>query len=175
MNTAPALISLHQLGALQQALKASPAETAALPVAAYAQVLAQAEAVQAFAKAVKDFTEQACELRYAEMARHRRQTEGRDFGTVRIDDHGQTVVCDQRKIIDWDQAKLAELAGKIAATGDNPAEYLDISYKVAESKYKAWPATLREQFAPARTERPGKASYSLIVDGAAPSAQKGGV
>ncbi|QTD44360.1 hypothetical protein [Ottowia testudinis] len=160
---------------LQHALARSPADYAAAPLDAFKQLVTQTEQLQAFAKAVKEFAEQASELRYAEQARHRRQAEGRDFGTIRLDDHGNTVVCDQRKIIDWDQAKLAELAGKIAATGDNPAEYLDISYKVAESKYKAWPATLREQFAPARTERPGKTSYSLMAVDAGSSAQNGGV
>jgi hypothetical protein len=37
----------------------------------------------------------------------------------------------------WDQARLAEIAQRISTSGDNPAEFLDISYKVAERKYTA--------------------------------------
>jgi hypothetical protein len=119
---------------------------------------------------VREFADQACELRYAELARQRRISEGRDFGSVRIDDHGETVICDQRKIIDWDQAQLAALARKIADAGDDPAQYMDVSFKVPESKYSAWPQVLREQFEGARTVRPGKASFKLAsVDGAFPA------
>ena len=73
----------------------------------------------------------------------------------------ETCFCDQRKIIDWDQAQLAALARKIADAGDDPAQYMDVSFKVPESKYSAWPQVLREQFEAARTVRPGKASFKL--------------
>lgn len=149
------------LVALQHAIRHTPAEYAAAPLDAFKQFVTQVEQLQVFAKAVREFADQACEMRYAEAARTLRLAEGRDFGTVRIDDHGETVVCDQRKIIDWDQAQLAVLARKIADAGDDPAQYMDVTLKVPESKYGAWPHVLREQFEAARTVRPGKASFRL--------------
>lgn len=153
--------------ALQHAVCHTPAEYAAAPLDAFQQFMTQVEQLQAFTKTVREFADQACELRYAELARQRRLAEGRDFGSVRIDDHGETVICDQRKIIDWDQAQLAALARKIADAGDDPAQYMDVSFKVPESKYSSWPQVLREQFEGARTVRPGKVSFKLVnVDAA---------
>ncbi len=152
------------LVALQHAIQHTPAEYAAAPLDAFKQFITQVEQLQVFAKAVREFSDQVCELRYAEVARQARLTEGRDFGIVRIVDPGdqnETIVCDQRKIIDWDQAQLAALATKITAAGDDPAQYMDVTLKVPESKYAAWPQALREQFEPARTVRPGKASFRL--------------
>ena len=155
------------LVALQHAVRHTPAEYAAAPLDAFKQFMTQVEQLQTFAKVVREFADQACELRYAELARQRRISEGRDFGSVLIDDHGETVICDQRKIIDWDQAQLAALARKIADAGDDPAQYMDVSFKVPESKYSAWPQVLREQFEGARTVRPGKVSFKLAsVDAA---------
>lgn len=148
--------------ALQHAVRHTPAEYAAAPLDAFKQFMTQVEQLQTFAKVVREFADQACELRYAEIARQRRLAEGRDFGAVRIDDHGETVICDQRKIIDWDQAQLAALASKIVDAGDDPAQYMDVSFKVPESKYSAWPQVLREQFEGARTVRPGKVSFKLV-------------
>lgn len=160
------------LVALQSAIRHTPAEYAKAPLDAYLQFMTQVEQLQTFAKTVREFADQANELRYAELARQRRQTDGRDFGTVRIDDQGETVICDQRKIIDWDQAQLALLARKIADAGDDPAQYMDVSFKVPESKYSAWPQVLREQFEGARTVRPGKVSFRLASVDAALAAKE---
>ena len=158
--------------ALQTALRQTPSGYARLPKEAFTQFITQAEQLQIFAKAVREFAEQACELRYAELALARRQAEGKDFGSVRIDDHGETVVCDQRKIIDWDQSQLEALALKITNAGDDPKQYMDVSYKVPESKYTAWPQVLREQFESARTVRPGKLSFKLASVEAALAAKE---
>ena len=146
---------------LREVLTQTPAEYAAAPLAIYKSLLEQAEQLQALAKAVREFVEQANEIRYGELARQTRQAEGRDFGVIRIADQDETIICDLKKIVDWDQAQLSDLAKKITAAGEDPAQYLDVSLKVPESKYNAWPHALREQFAPARTVRPGKASYRL--------------
>lgn len=150
---------LGPLGILQNVLQTTPLEAAVLPVKLYAELLRQADAVQEFAKSVREFTEAASELRYAEVAQHARAIEGRDFGVVRIEDAGHTVVCETRKIVDWDQDQLKQLAAKITAAGDDPYLYMEVSLKVHESKYQAWPPVLSEQFESARTVRPGKTSY----------------
>ncbi len=150
---------------LQHALRQCPADVANAPLHTFAHLIKQAEQLQDFAKQVRDFVDQASELRYTQAAQAARQSQGRSFGVVRIDDHGQTVVCDQRKIVDWNQAQLLELARRIQASGEDPSQYMDVTYKVPESKYNAWPDVLRKQFEDARTERPGKASFKLDTAG----------
>ena len=63
----------------------------------------------------------------------------------------------------WDQAALADFAQRIAATGDKVADFIDIDYSISESRFNAWPTTLKETFAKARTVKPGKASYRLAL------------
>ncbi len=157
---------LGPLGILQQVLQTTPQEAAKLPVTLYAELLRQSDAVQEFAKAVREFAEASSELRYAEVAQHARSIEGRDFGVVRIEDAGHTVVCETRKIVDWDQDQLKQLAAKITAAGDDPYLYMEASLKVQESKFQAWPPVLSVQFESARTVRPGKTTYRFERRGA---------
>jgi hypothetical protein len=118
------------------------------------------EALEA-AKLVKDWLDGAIGLRYADRARALRQAENKDTGTIRFEDDNVAVVADLPKKVDWDQAQLAALVARIRAAGDDPAEYVDISFKVPERKFSAWPETIREAFAPARTVRTGKQTFRL--------------
>lgn len=147
--------------ALRHAISQSPADYAVVPMDVYRELVAQANQLQAFAKSVREFVEQVGELRYGEAARKARLADGRDFGVIRISDQDETVICDQKRIVDWDQSQLAAIFNRMNAAGDDPAQYMDVSFKVPESKYSAWHNVLRDQFAPARTVRPGKASYRL--------------
>ncbi|MDA0782390.1 MAG: hypothetical protein O2942_09025 [Proteobacteria bacterium] len=61
----------------------------------------------------------------------------------------------------WDQKILAEIVTRIQNEGDDPLEYVDISYKVSENKYKAWPNLIKKEFEPARTLKTGNPTYSL--------------
>ena len=54
-------------------------------------------------------------------------------------------------------------ADRIAANGDDPAEYVEISYRVSEAKFSAWPESLKSAFAPARTLKTGKAGFRLAL------------
>ncbi|CBJ35913.1 hypothetical protein [Ralstonia solanacearum] len=149
------------LVALQHAMQLPPAHYAEAPLDTYRQLIAQVAQLQAFVKTVRAFADQVSELRYADLARSAILAAGRDHGTVRIDDHGQTVTCELVNNVVWDQAKMRQLARNIAASGDIPEQYMTITYKVSETKYKNWPHTLREQFEGARTVRPGKPSFTL--------------
>jgi len=51
----------------------------------------------------------------------------------------------------------------MTANGDNPAEYVEISYRVSETKFNAWPETLKSAFAPARTLKTGKPGFRLAL------------
>jgi hypothetical protein len=53
------------------------------------------------------------------------------------------VVADLPKRVDWDQDRLAAMVERIRAAGDDPAEYVDIAFKVPERKYAAWPEAIR--------------------------------
>lgn len=102
-------------------------------------------------------------LRYAERAAAARRTEGKDTGTVRLDDGEVTVIADLPKKVEWDQTALGEMAVRIRAAGDDPAEYVETSYRISERKYAAWPASIREGFEAARTVKPGKPTFRLVV------------
>jgi hypothetical protein len=103
----------------------------------------------------------ALEVRYAVRAAEERHVSGKDTGTVHFEDGDCTIVADLPKRVDWDQTKLAAMVARIRAANDDPTQYVDITYKVPERKYTAWPDAIREGFEPARTVRTGALSVTL--------------
>ncbi len=71
------------------------------------------------------------------------------------------IVADLPKKVSWDQDRLAAMAERIRAAGDDPAEYLEIAYRVPERRFSAWPEAMREGFARARSETTGKPVFRL--------------
>jgi hypothetical protein len=67
------------------------------------------------------------------------------------------------KKVEWDQRRLAALAEQIRSGGEDPGEYVEVSFKVAERAYAAWPERIRSAFEPARTVRTGKPTYRLAI------------
>jgi disulfide oxidoreductase YuzD len=126
----------------------------------------QKEATEAFesAKLTKEWLENAIRLKYDTRFQALRQQQDKPFGTVHLDDDGCTVTCDVPKKPEWDQQKLAAVVHQISAAGDNPAEYVDVTYKVAERKFTAWPEHIRQTFAPARLLKAGKATVSIKMN-----------
>ena len=116
------------------------------------------------AKRLKDWIDGAITHRYAERAINARRTEHKDTGTIRFLDDTVTVVADLPKKIDWDQDLIAEVIERIRAGGDDPAEYVEISFKVPERKYTAWPESIRATFAPARKVKTGKQTFRLTIN-----------
>ena len=104
----------------------------------------------------------ALEVRYAARAAEARRACGKDTGTVRIVDGDFTVVADLPKRVEWDQAKLAAMVERIRAAGEDPAEYVEISFKVPERAYVAWPEAIRQGFEPARTVKTGTLKIDLL-------------
>ena len=90
-----------------------------------------------------------------------RAAQGKTSGTVRIEDAGVVVIADLPKKVSWDQDRLAAMAARIAVSGDDPTEYLEIAYRVSERRFGAWPEPMREGFAAARTETTGKPVFRL--------------
>lgn len=119
--------------------------------------------LQALAKAVVDHLDRALDLKYSKQAHAMRLAAGKDTGVVHFDDGHVQVTADLPKKVEWDQKKLADLVRRMTANGDNPAEYVEISYRVSETKFNAWPETLKSAFAPARTLKTGKPGFRLAL------------
>jgi len=115
----------------------------------------------AIAKSAMAHIDLALELKYGRRAHQLRLAMGKDSGVVHFDDGQVQITADLPKRVEWHQAKLADIARRIADSGDDPAEFVEISYRVSETKFNAWPQSLRSAFVPARTVKTGKAKFTL--------------
>ena len=115
------------------------------------------------ARTLCDWLDGAVALKYGDTAQDARRAEGKDTGTIRLQDGPVTVVAELPKRVDWDQAMLAGLVERIRADGADPAEYVDIALSVPERKYTAWPKDIRQEFEPARTVRSAKPKFRLLL------------
>ena len=139
----------------------SVTQIAALSAAQLQEAHVNLLTLQSAIKGVLDRFNAALDQRYADQALAARQANGRDFGVCHLDDGPLRITVDVPKRVAWDQTQLAEIAQRIAASGDKVSDYINIEYSISESRFNAWPSTLKESFAKARTVKPGKASYRL--------------
>lgn len=139
-------------------------DIAALPADVLVDLQQEADGALKAAKTGKARLDEALALKYADRAAALRAHQGKDTGTVRVEDGAVTVVADLPKKVDWDQAQLAALVERIRAEGDDPVEYVDIAFKVPERKFAAWPSAIRSAFEAARTVRVGKPSFRLSLN-----------
>lgn len=144
----------------------APQEIAALPTELLAILQREIDERLTRTKAAKVRLDDALTLRYAERAAEARRVAGKDAGVVRFDDGDFVVVADLPKRVTWDQARLAAIVERIRASGENPTDYVETSFKVSERSYGAWPPAIRATFEPARTVRTGQLGVQLLVDGA---------
>jgi hypothetical protein len=136
-------------------------EIAALPPALLLELQEAALAATARVKRLRDRLEAGIAQRYSEATRLARAAQGKTCGTVRIEDAGIVVIADLPKKVTWDQDRLAAMAARIRDAGDDPADYLEIAYRVPERRFGAWPEALRDGFAAARSETTGKPVFRL--------------
>ena len=153
----PALADLPQIPAR---------EIAALPADMLVVLQFEIDGSLKHIKAVKARLDGALTLKYSDLAAEARRLAGKDTGTVRLKDGAITVVADLAKRVDWDQEKLGQMIERIRA-GDDPAEYVEISFKVPERNYVAWPDAIRQGFEPARTVRTGSLKVEILPQGGA--------
>ena len=113
------------------------------------------------AKAVVDHIDRALDLKYSKRSQELRLAAGKDSGVVHFNDGPIRITADLPKKVEWDQKQLADITRRIVANGDDPAQYVDISYRVSETKFSAWPETLKSAFSPARTLKTGKPGFRL--------------
>ena len=138
-------------------------DIAALPAAVLALLQEEAEEAAKAARSLADWLNGAIALRYGDRAAAARRAEGKDVGTVRFEDDEVTVIADLPKRVEWDQARLGEMVARIRTAGADPAEYVETTFRVSERKYGAWPAAIREGFEAARTLRPGRPTFRLVL------------
>jgi len=150
-----------QILSLVSAMPATQLSEASPDLLQKALIAAMTEVTQA--KKQLEQIEHAIDMRYAQRAKSLRLAQGKDTGVVHFDDGNVRVTADLPKKVEWDQKQLHELILRIASSGDNPAEFIETSYRVSETKYQAWQESLRSQFTPARTVKVGKATYRLAL------------
>ena len=149
----------------------TPAQVLATPAGTLAQQPAEllfsiknaAADLLASGKALSDHIDLALDFKWSERARNLRHDAGKDTGVVHFDDGNVRVTADLPKKVDWDQARLAEITRRITDSGDDAKQYVEISYRVSETKFNAWPETLKSAFEAARTVKSGKPSYRLAL------------
>lgn len=137
-------------------------EIAQLPVELLAVLQREIDAAAKQMKAVTARFSTALEVRYATRAAEARRACGKDTGTVRLADGDFTVVADLPKRVEWDQTQLAAMVERIRAAGDDPSEYVEITFKVPERAYVAWPEAIRQGFEPARTVKTGALKIAIL-------------
>lgn len=142
-------------------------QIAALPADQLAMLKDAADQQLAQAKSLAEWLDGAISLKYADRAQTTRHGAGKDTGTIRFEDGGVTVIAELPKRIDWDQAKLAQIAENIASAGEDPAEFIDTKLSVSERKFGALPESWRKGFEPARTVRTGKPKFRFVLNGGA--------
>ena len=138
-------------------------EVIALPAEHLALLQEEARSTLDMAKRAQQWIEGAIAMRYEQQAVALRGQQRKDTGTVRFEDGSVTVVADLEKKVDWDQRQLADLVDRIRAGGEDPGQYVEVSFKVAERAYAAWPERIRSVFEPARTVRTGRQTFKLIL------------
>ena len=152
MNTP---ISIHELP------EQPVAQVAALGVEVLVDLLEQADAHLRRAKAIKESLDEAIAHRYGDRSALVRNQNQKPTGIIRFDDGPFVVIADLPKKPEWDQEKLATIIGQIRESGENPLDYVEVAYRVPESRYNAWPTSIRKFFEPARTLKVGKPTFKL--------------
>ena len=139
-----------------------------LPSAAKIQLQDLIEQKLAEAEFARKTFQAALDETYGVEARAQLLAAGRYTGTTHQRDRTLDVTVEIKKTVAWTQKgpdSLEAIAQRIAESGEDPAQYIDIKYGVSERKYEAWPESLKAPFRKARTVKPGKPSYRLQFAG----------
>lgn len=144
-----------------QDIAEDPGRLSGLPLAVLAQLTDEAKGLKVLADVASKAIGAEIENRFNDAIAFAYRNEGKDTGTVHVERDGFDIEAARTKKVEWDQAALAGLHSKITAQGDDPSEYLKVSYGVDERAYTAWPSHIRASFEPARTVRPGPLTIKL--------------
>lgn len=154
---------MNQPPTLDQVRQMPLGEVAAMPVGDLAHLQKELIETMNRVKLDSELLDGVFARRFGERATAIRQESGKDFGLIRFQDGDVDIAMDVPKRPSWDQGKLARIVQTIRESGDDPAQYVETSFDVSERKYTAWPENIRRVFEPARTVKPGKASFKLTL------------
>ena len=111
--------------------------------------------------ALSSMIQAGLDMRLGEQAKAQLLAEGKDTGTTHVADGDFDVAVEVGKDVSWDQKALEAIWKRIAATGEDPTQYITVKYSVSESRFKAWPDVFRQSFMAARTVKPKPAKFTL--------------
>ena len=146
---------------LDQILTLSLQDLAGLETGDLKRLHEEADQDLARAKRIKAFLEGAIDHRFGGPVTQLRQAEGKPTGVIRLNEGEFVVISDLPKRPEWDQEKLTAIAEEIRRDGVDPANYLDMEYKVQERRFTAWPPHIQAAFSAARTLKVGKPTYKI--------------
>ncbi|MBF0160020.1 MAG: hypothetical protein HQL58_10920 [Magnetococcales bacterium] len=134
-------------------------ELSALPVPELVRLQKEAAAAMSWIRTIQELMDGVLARRFNDQVNAIRQDNSKAYGVIRFSDGEIEVIVDRKKEVKWDQQKLATLASRIAADGDNPGEYIKTTLSVDERKYTAWPSYIRDIFEEARTVYSGRQTF----------------
>jgi hypothetical protein len=153
----------HEPSHPDQVLATPAGELAELASESLFQLKNDAADLLAAAKAIVEHVDRALDLKYADRAHQLRWRPARTPASS----ISMTATCASPPICprrsSGTRSKLADITRRIAANGDDPSEYVEISYRISETKFNAWPESLKSAFAPARTLKTGKPGFRLAL------------
>lgn len=148
---------------LEALVRLPMSEIVALPAAELARLQKEAEDSLRKAKLTVAWLDGALTQKYSERSHAARAEAGKDFGVVRLTDGDITIVADLGKKVEWNESQLSALMERIAADGEDPRDYVEVSLRVSERKYASWPPYIRKAFEPARTVKAGRETFEMIA------------
>ena len=146
---------------LENLLNTPQGDLANIPPQILAALIAEAKIKVDHYKLIQERLQGIVNFKYQDTFNHNRTAQEKETGLLRIEEEGYVIAQDITKKTDWDKKKLVEIIEKIKSQGDDPAEYVDVTYKISEHKFKSWPSFIRKVFEPARTIKHGKPTYTL--------------
>ena len=152
---------MHKSILLKAAKKLQLGELTNLPVKELSYLQIQANEHLVKSKRQKDWIDSAISLKYQEQSHNVRNLNDKVTDTINFNDGDFRVTSNISKNIEWDQLKLREAVSEIKEFGDNPYEYVNISYEVLETNYNSWPEHIKKFFRPARLLKTSKEVFKI--------------
>ena len=97
--------------------------------------------------------------RYLDRARSALAANGKDFGTITLNDGNMSVKATVVKKVEWDQERLAAVFDQM--NPEDARHYAKLSFAVEERKYTAAPPEVRRMLEPCRTTSVGRFTVEL--------------
>lgn len=146
---------------LEQAKHLQIGELSSLTAAQLYQLWAENSNKLESSRKFKQWLESAIALKYQEQIQAKRIRLDKMTGIIHIEDDGIKISTDIHKKIEWQQDILSKVVDDLRQSDIDTSEYVNVAYKVPESKYISWPKSVQQIFDAARQMKTGIPSYYL--------------